>query len=177
MHRLFVAIRPPHAIRSQLLGLMGGVRGARWQDDDQLHITLRFIGEVNVNQAEDIAAALSTVRAASFEAALAGVGCFGHKGRPATIWAGVAPREALVALHKKVDHAVTRVGLEPERRAYAPHVTLARMKRDGGPVDAFVNGHAGLCSAPFIVSHFALFESSLGPDGADYTLVARYPLG
>src|SRR3546814_10503522 len=61
MHRLFVAIRPPAAIRKALLSIMGGVEGARWQSDDQLHLTLRFIGEVDRHRADDIAAALATV--------------------------------------------------------------------------------------------------------------------
>ena len=63
MHRLFVALRPPPAIRARLLAAMGGVPGARWQDDDQLHLTLRFIGEVDRPVAEDIAAALGTIHA------------------------------------------------------------------------------------------------------------------
>src|SRR5687768_8380838 len=61
MHRLFVGLRPPPAIRARLLALMGGVTGARWQDDSQLHLTLRFIGEVERPRAEDIATALSNV--------------------------------------------------------------------------------------------------------------------
>src|SRR3546814_10296472 len=62
MHRLFVAIRPPPAIRVRLLGLMHGIAGARWQDDDQLHLTLRFVGEVDRPQADDLADALGHIR-------------------------------------------------------------------------------------------------------------------
>lgn len=97
MHRLFVAIRPPAAHRAQLLALMGGVAGARWQRDDQLHLTLRFIGEVDRHRASDIADALRTIRFAPFDARIAGVGVFDRRGLIDTLWAGVQPRDPLPA--------------------------------------------------------------------------------
>src|SRR5919206_2815570 len=127
MHRLFVAIRPPAPVRAQLLELMGGVAGARWLSDDQLHLTLRFIGEVDRHLARDIDAALSAVHHPRFELALNGLGAFERRGGPGTLWAGVAPEAPLRALHNKVDQALLRVGLEPDRRAYAPHLTIARL--------------------------------------------------
>lgn len=105
MHRLFVAIRPPAAHREQLLALMGGVAGARWQRDDQLHLTLRFIGEVDRHRASDIADALRTIRFAPFDARIAGVGVFDRRGLIDTLWAGVQPRDPLASLHRKVDRA------------------------------------------------------------------------
>ena len=177
MHRLFVALRPPRAIRERLLGLMGGVPGARWQDDDQLHITLRFIGEVETRMAEDVAAMLGSVRAAALELRLAGCGVFDdRRGRPNALWAGIAPREPLAALHRKIDQAVVRTGLEPERRAYLPHITLARMSGSTGPVDRWLAEHAALASAPFAIDAMILYESRLGAGGASYEPVARYPL-
>ena len=177
MHRLFVAIRPPVAIRALLHGLMEGVPGARWQDDDQLHLTLRFIGEVNGHQADDALASLGTVRHPCFQIALDGVGSFGSRGRTNALWAGVRPHDALAHLHRKIDQALVRAGLEPERRAYMPHITLARFGREAGAIEPFLERHAGLASQPFEVSHFALFESRLGQAGASYTIVERYPLG
>jgi 2'-5' RNA ligase len=177
MHRLFVGIRPPAAIRAQLLALMGGVPGARWQSDSQLHCTLRFIGEVDRHAAEDIAIALGTVRFRAFEIALDGVGQFDSRGRPNAVWAGLRPHDALGQLHHKVDQAIVRAGQEPERRAYLPHITLARLNRGAGTTDRFLEVHAGLASAPFAVEHFLLFESSLGGEGAVYEVVERYPLG
>lgn len=177
MHRLFVAIRPPAAIRAFLTAQMGGVPGARWQDDDQLHLTLRFIGEVERPVAEDVAAALGGVRHPRFEIALAGLGEFDRKGRRDAIWAGVAPHDALAALHRKVDQALVRIGLPPEARAYLPHITLARFARGGGGDPAgFFAAHGGLTSPAFEVAHFGLFESTLGSEGAHYEMVARYPL-
>jgi 2'-5' RNA ligase len=177
MHRLFVAIRPPAATRAILLDAMGGISGARWQSEDQLHLTLRFIGEVDRHLARDIHAALGAVHQPGFEIALSGIGAFDRRGWPDAVWAGVSPHEPLKALHKKVDAALTRVGVAPDQRAFLPHVTLARLKRSSGTVGNLLEDAGGLTSPPFRVDHFGLFESMLTPDGAVYSLVERYRLG
>jgi 2'-5' RNA ligase len=176
MHRLFVAIRPPAAIRAILLDAMGGISGARWQSEDQLHLTLRFIGEVDRHRARDIHAALGAVHQPGFEIALNGIGAFGKRGWPDAVWAGVSPHEPLKALHKKVDAALARVGVAPDQRAFLPHVTLARLKRSSGTVGNLLRDAGGLTSPSFRVDHFALFESTLTPEGAVYSAVERYRL-
>jgi RNA 2',3'-cyclic 3'-phosphodiesterase len=176
MHRLFAAIRPPARIREDLLDLMEGVAGARWQDDEQLHLTLRFIGEVDARVAEDVASALADVHHPPIEIALHGVGTFDSRGRVNALWAGVRPHDQLAHLHRKVDQALIRVGLEPEHRAYLPHITLARFGRHAPSLDGFLARSAGLSSAAFRVDHFALFESRLGQEGATYEMVERFPL-
>lgn len=176
MHRLFVAIRPPAAVRSILLGAMGGVSGARWQSEDQLHLTLRFIGEVDRHQAGDIHAALGGIHHSRFEISLNGIGAFERRGQAETVWAGVTPQEPLKSLHNKVDAALARVGVPPDERVYLPHITLARLKRASGHVGNLLEQSGGLSSPPFPVSDFALFESTLTPDGAIYAIVERYPL-
>ena len=158
---------------------MEGIPGARWQDDAQLHLTLRFIGEVDMPLAEDIALALSGVRASAPKLALSGVGRFDDRGRTSAIWAAVAPREQIAALHRKVDRAITSCGLPPERRAYLPHITIARFSRSAAPgiaVDQWVARHATLNSVPFTPTRLELFESHLGRDGASYEAVAAWPL-
>lgn len=177
MHRLFVAIRPPAAIRALLLGAMGGISGARWQSEDQLHLTLRFIGDVDRHLADDIHAALGAIHHAPFEIALNGIGAFDRRGQPDAVWAGVTPHEPLKALHKKVDVALTRVGIAPDERAYLPHLTLARLKRNSGPVGNLLEQSGGLTSPVFTVAEFALFESALTPEGAVYSIIERYKLG
>ncbi|KTF67958.1 RNA 2',3'-cyclic phosphodiesterase [Sphingomonas sp. HT-1] len=176
MHRLFVGFRPPPAIRAQLLALAGGVVGARWQSDEQLHCTLRYIGEVDRALAEEVAIALDNVRFPPFELAIAGVGEFDSRGRPNALWAGLRPHEQVAQLHQKIDQALVRLGLEPERRAYLPHVTLARMKAVPGANDRFLHDHAGLASPPFTVDNFLLYESHLGGEGSVYEAIGRYPL-
>lgn len=177
MHRLFIGIDPPEEVKDQLLDLMGGVAGARWQSEAQLHLTLRFVGEVDRHRANDIAAALESLHHPRFELSLAGVGSFDRRGHVSALWAGVAPHDPVHTLHKKVDQAIARAGLPPEHRAFHPHITLARFGRDAGSLDGFVAQHGGFASTPFDVDDFCLYESQLTRDGSVYTIVERYPLG
>jgi 2'-5' RNA ligase len=175
MHRLFVAIRPPRPIRERLLDLMEGDRDLRWQSDEQLHLTLRFIGEVERPIAEDIAAALVQIRFPRFSLALDGVGRF-EKHRHGALWAGVQPRHQLNFLAAKVERACQSAGIDPERRAYHPHITLARWKGRAPAIDRFLEQNGGLVSDPWPVDEFILYESRLGHEGAHYEPVATYSL-
>jgi 2'-5' RNA ligase len=173
--RLFVALRPPASVREALADTMEGVACARWQDHDHLHVTLRFLGEVERPLAEDVVASLDQVRAPAAEVRIAGVGRFAD-----TLWAALAPHDALAALHRKVDHACVRAGLPPERRAYVPHVTLARFPRSAGPDPAIARWlaiNAALASEPFTLPHLILYQSTLGQSGATYEALTRWPLG
>lgn len=175
-HRLFVALRPPRAIREALVAAMQGVSAARWQDDEQLHLTLRFIGEVDHHRAEDIAATLGGLHGPAVEARIAGVGLFERQGRPHMLWAGVEPQAPLAMLHHKVDQLLARVGIDRETRAFMPHITLARLNRAAGPVASFLALNGDLASPPFVFDHVTLYESQLGHGGARYHPIARYPL-
>ena len=180
MHRLFVALRPPSAIRVLLAAVQGGVPHARWQNDDQLHLTVRYVGEVERPVAEDVALALGQIHATAPTIALSGVGAFDRQGRVDALWAAVTPHDALTHLHRKVDQALVRLGLEPERRAYLPHITLARLPRSaaaGPATDRWRADHAALTSEPFTLDALILYESHLGGNGASYQAIARYPLG
>jgi len=176
MHRLFVALRPPKEMREALTALMGGVPGARWQDDEQLHLTLSFIGEVDRPEADDIASALAAVDGPRPTIALQGAGSFDHKGLVHSIWAGIAPDAGLKQLHDRVNRALLVAGARPEQRAFKAHITLARLGRDAGPITPFLSGIAGLASAPVTLDAFLLFESRIGHNGARYEAIARYPL-
>jgi RNA 2',3'-cyclic 3'-phosphodiesterase len=176
MHRLVVAIRPPPCVRTLLLELMGGIGGARWQDDEQLHLTLRFIGEVDRHAAADVHAALGFIHHTPFDLAVSGLGMFDRRGTPTTAWAGVSPPEPVHVLHKKVDQAIARVGIEPDRRAFHPHITLGRLGRHTGPPDAFLAQSGTARGEPFRVDAFGLYESRLTPAGAVYAELETYPL-
>jgi len=176
MHRLFVALRPPAEIRRQLLDSMGGIANARWQNDAQLHITIRFVGEVDRHAAEDIAAALGHIHHPRFAIALDGVGQFDKRGRVDNLWVGVTPHAPLKTLHNKVDQALRQVGIAPEKRVFLPHITIARFGRLPGPMAGFMAEAGGLRSAPFTIHAFSLFESHLTQDGSVYELIADYPL-
>ena len=176
MHRLFVAIRPPEDIRDLLIDAMEDSADFRWQDEEQLHITLRFIGEVDRPVANDIADALGRIRSERFSLRIEGVGRFEQRNSGA-LWAGVEPKEPLAALAVKVERLCQSVGLEPARRAFHPHITLARWKgRRTRELESFLERRRGLRSEPFEVEEFTLFESRLSRHGAHYEEVASYPL-
>jgi RNA 2',3'-cyclic 3'-phosphodiesterase len=175
MHRLFIAIDPPAVVKDILLSLQGGVSAARWQTFEQLHITLRFIGEVDRHQADDIYAALGGVHFPAFEAALSDFNVFEKEGKPQSLYVGVNASSALVALHNKMDQALRRVGVAPDARVFTPHITLARLNRSSGPlVDFFAQSVAPQLA--FSVNDFCLFESSLTRERAVYEIIERYPL-
>lgn len=175
MHRLFVAIRPPEAVRDALLDTMEGVDGARWQEDDQLHLTLRYIGEADQHTANDLAEALGTVSFAPFPIAVRGTGTFERKGRVHTLFADIERTPPLVALRGRVERICIETGLEPEHRKFAPHITLARLNSSSGPVAPYLAAHAGLRLDPWECTSFFLYESHLRPTGSIYEPVVTYP--
>jgi 2'-5' RNA ligase len=176
MHRLFVAIRPPEPVRDLLIDAMDDSPDFRWQEDEQLHLTLRFAGEVERPIANDLADALGKVRSEPFAIRIAGVGRFEQRNSGA-LWAGVQPKAPLAALAAKVERACLAAGLEPERRAFHPHITVARWKgRRTREVQDFLQRRASLASEPWAVDAFALFESRLSRHGAHYEEVAAYTL-
>jgi 2'-5' RNA ligase len=175
-HRLFVALRPPASARAALCAVMKGVPGARWQDDEQLHCTLRFLGELDRHAAEDVAAALGGLAGAPIEARLEAAGCFERNGRVDTLWIGVAPREPLRALHAKIDRLLARAGIAGDARAYLPHVTIARFARGVAPAPSVATTITAPDASPFLFEEVRLYESTLGSSGATYETVARYPL-
>ena len=176
MHRLFVAIRPPEEVRDLLIDAMDNSPALRWVGDDQLHLTLRFVGEVERPVANDIAAALERLASSGFELRIKGVGKF-EKRNGGALWAGIEPKEPVISLAAKVERAIQQVGLEPERRAFAPHITLARWnRRNAEAVDAFLRRNSDLRSGPFEVHRFILFESKLSRHGPHYEEVAAFRL-
>jgi 2'-5' RNA ligase len=176
MHRLFVAIRPPEPIRDLLIDAMDESPDFRWQHDEQLHLTLRFIGEVDRPLADDIAAALTRIRAERFSLRIAGTGRFEQR-NSGSLWAGVEPKAPVTALASKIERTCIDLGLEPERRAFHPNLTLARWKgRRTREIADFLQRTRGLASEPFDVSEFILFESRLSRHGAHYEEAASYPL-
>jgi 2'-5' RNA ligase len=176
VHRLFVAIRPPEAIRDLLVDAMDDSADFRWQTDEQLHLTLRFIGEIERPVANDLASAFTRVRADRFQLRIAGVDRFEQRSS-GTLWAGVEAKAPVAALAAKIERACVGVGLEPEHRAFHPHITLARWKgRRTREIRDFLERTGGLTSEPFDIDSFVLFESQLSRHGAHYEAVATYPL-
>ncbi|MCT2559096.1 RNA 2',3'-cyclic phosphodiesterase [Tsuneonella sp. YG55] len=176
MTRLFVALRPPPPVRAALLAAQGGVERARWQSDEQLHLTLRFVGEVDRRTAEDLVTALDGVSAPSFTLEVRGVGHFEKKGRASALWAAVAPNPALEVLERRVERACRAAGIAPETRRFIPHVTLARL--GGGAVGAgdWLSANGSLVAPAWPVAAFRLYESRMGRGGSAYLPLAEWTL-
>lgn len=176
MRRLFVGIDIPAPIRDELLRLQSGLWGARWRPWDNLHATLRFIGDVDRHTERDIHTALSNIAAPAFETRCTGAGQFGKR-RPHTLWTGLEDTGSLSHLAQKVDTAVTAAGLAPDRRKFVPHVTIAYLKgTDYLDVNGYVAEHGDFKTAPFLVDRFHLYESRMGKAASHYEKREEYLL-
>jgi RNA 2',3'-cyclic 3'-phosphodiesterase len=176
MLRLFVGIGFPPELKLRLSLLCSGIPKARWVDPGNLHLTLRFIGEISEDVAADVDEALARLRARRFALQLTGTGVFGGD-RPRSLWVGVERTAELVALHAKIEQALTRAGLPSEPRKFAPHVTLARLNNP--PLDKvaeFLAAYAGFRAEPLPVAAFSLIASYPTKAGSVYEDQADYPL-
>jgi RNA 2',3'-cyclic 3'-phosphodiesterase len=176
MIRLFVALPLPDRVTDGLLALQSGVPGARWSTREQLHLTLRFIGEVHERDANAIDETLAAIVAPRFTLELKGVGAFGGK-NPRALWAGVAMNEPLTHLQRKIESAIQRLGFPAEMRKYTPHVTLARLRATpAARVMDYLSDHALYASGPFDADQFTLYSSRITSSGSIYVAEREYPL-
>jgi 2'-5' RNA ligase len=176
MLRLFVGIEFPPELKLRLSLLETRLPGARWVDAGNLHLTLRFIGEVGEDEAADIDDALARVKARRFAVRLAGVGVFGN-GKPRNLWVGVERQPELLGLRDKIEQALIRAGLPPETRKFSPHVTLARLRDPAiAELADFLAGNAAFRAEPLAVDRFSLIASFPTKAGSVYEDQADYPL-
>ena len=177
MPRLFAAIALSPETRSELSRLTCGLPGARWIDQANMHLTIRFIGEVDGNRALDVASFLQTVSIPKFDLTISGIGLFGDKKRPKVIWAGVQPCAELMRLNQKLEIGLQRMGFAPDSRKYHPHVTLAKLKNTTThDARLFCENHAFFRLPTQSVNGFVLFESHLSSHGSQYDAIAHYAL-
>ncbi|KPJ99444.1 MAG: 2'-5' RNA ligase [Desulfobacterales bacterium SG8_35] len=177
MPRLFIAVDLPEIIIKNLESMAFGIPGAKWVAPEQLHLTVRFIGEVDGALFGDIKTTLDEVSFAPFSLQLKGVGYFPPRGAPRVLWVGLEKSEPLQLLRKKIDSALLRVRVEPEGRKFSPHITLARLKNSPIPKIAnFLAGNGLFSQEPFQVEDFKLYSSVLSPKGAYHRVERIYSL-
>jgi 2'-5' RNA ligase len=175
--RLFVALDLPETVKEQLRLISCGLPGARWVQSEQLHLTLRFIGEADGSELQEIRESLAFVRCRAFSLCVQGVGFFPPRQEPHTLWAGVENSEPLLHLYQKIESALKRIGLEPEQRKFAPHITLARLHHtQPDRMGSFLEQHSLLSVPPFQANSFRLYRSILGSEGSRYYVEEEYPL-
>jgi 2'-5' RNA ligase len=153
---------------------MGGIEGARWQDDNQLHLTLAFAGEIDSARTKDLIEALTGIESANFPAEVSGVGHFERRSVPTAVWAGVPLTDALAQLQRRVERACRHAGIDTERRGYRPHITLARLKGAAAPIGPWLAEHGTLRAGPWEIDGFTLYESHLRAEGSLYRPLVDY---
>jgi 2'-5' RNA ligase len=178
MHRLFIAIDFPDEVRESVANMCIGIPVAKWVSKDQLHLTLRFVGDVDARLFSDIQDVLHDVNASTFSITLKGVGYFPPRKKPNTLWVGIEPCEALTILRDEIELLMEELGLEPEKRKYHPHLTVARLRPEA-PLDritGFLAANSLFKVENVPVSEFHLYSSVLMPAGAVHTMEASYQL-
>ncbi len=177
MIRLFVALQPDSTTRFLLSSLGKSIPGARPVPQEQIHLTVRFIGDVDGALYHDIKENLAAVKAAPIDLFIKGVGHFPPRGRPRVIWAGAEPAGDIIILRNKVNRALMECGVSPETRKFHPHITLARLNDSpAGKVAHFLAGNSLLQSPPVRIDKITLYSSNLTPRGALHTCECEYPL-
>lgn len=176
MPRLFTAIELPDEVKAELYRLHQPLPGARWLKPEDYHLTLRFAGDIDNGIAREFAANLAEIDVDAFEVRLAGLGAFGGN-NPNIVFADVEPSPALEALAKLHDRAARAAGLPPEKRAYKPHVTLARLKTSNtDAVARYLARFGGYRSERIFVPRFVMMSSRPGVGGGPYGVVEGFAL-
>ena len=177
MKRLFIALELPKACCEQIARVATPIRGVRWLGDQQLHLTIAFLGRTDAEAEARLRKKLADVKVRSFHLNVAGLGIFGGS-RPAVIWAGVGiGHPHLFALHKRIHDALFAAQFDPELRSFRPHVTIARLKDVPAPMlKPLLKKYETQAFGRVEIEKFALFSSDQGPNGPVYSIEERYAL-
>jgi RNA 2',3'-cyclic 3'-phosphodiesterase len=176
MPRLFTALEVPRSVAAGLSLLKGGLPGSRWVDAENYHVTLRFIGDVDTRQADDLADALDHISLPPLTLITRGLSVFGSK-KPHALIALVEPKSDLITLHADMERLCQRIGLPADARRFIPHITLARLKNTRPEDAALYLSQRGLVTAPeFTADRFVLMSSRDSVGGGPYVIEAVYPL-
>lgn len=174
---LFVAVAVPAAIAERLAALGGGVPGARWIPAGSMHVTLRYLGELDDSLADEVSTALAGTNHTAFSLKASGVGYFARRNDPRLLYAGVHPHHDLMELNRRMERLLHRLRIPSDGRKYHPHITLARLKGASSErIGRFVEANSLFASPPFEVGSFALFESHRSVSGSVYTMLRDYAL-
>jgi 2'-5' RNA ligase len=173
--RLFVGLEIPSSCRATLFELDPHLTGLRWLPEEQLHLTLSFLGQVDSSAEVLLRQALAGVRVPPFFLPLRGVGVFNSRGRLSVVWVGVGKGHPhLFALHQRIQDAVIHAGLEPDLKTFHPHITVGRANNiSPQTLQPFLRNHADSEFGLVQVTGFALYSSVLSARGATYEVEMR----
>ena len=184
--RLFVALEIPSAVRENLAALINQLRAAdasssknkaRWVRPENLHVTLKFIGNVDAGKLDAIRAVLAEVGSGSAaELHFRGLGFFPSEKRPRVLWAGMEASPNLAMLAADMDARLEKLGIPRETREFSPHLTLARFDPPGisEKLSAAALENATREFGAVRTGEFHLLESTTRPTGAEYTRLSSF---
>ena len=175
--RLFVAVELSEEIKTHLLDAQTLIAGLKWTPAANLHLTLRFIGQVPQDRVALLQQSLCRIEGDAFRLNVAGLGLFQQR-TGGILWAGVKKEPALMKLKQQVDEALrVSVGLSLDTKDYSPHITLSRLKKPiPPPLKNLVQENAAEHFGTMDIADFVLFRSLLRPSGAIHEPVERYRL-
>lgn len=180
--RLFVALEIPTGVQENLATLIGELRAVdsrpRWVRDENLHVTLKFIGETAAERLDTIRDALAAVRSSEpVSLHFHGLGFFPNEKRPRVFWAAMGASPNLPQLARSIEAALEKLGIPREQREFSPHLTLARFNdaRLSKELDAAIQARSGREFGSFTASEFHLYQSKLKQLGAEYTRLLSFP--
>lgn len=180
--RLFVAIDLPNEIRSALAAFVKEMRGiapqAKWVRVENLHITLKFLGQTDPAKLRGIQDTLASVRSTEpVTLDFGGLGFFPNEKRPRVFWVGMESSTNLKALADDIDHGMHKLGFPLEERPFTPHLTLARFQPPGLPpkLGAAAQENGSRSFGLLTACEFHLIESKLKSTGAEYTTLQSFP--
>ncbi len=177
MPRLFTGLEIPGSLNDYFASLRSGLQGARFIDPSDYHLTLRFIGDVGYDLANDLADMLGHLSMPRFSLKISTFSSFGKDEAPHSLVATVAPCQILSELQHDHDRLAKKLGLPADARKFSPHVTLARLKPSAAPyIGDWLVQHSPPLSKPFEMTRFALFSSRHSTGGGPYVVEKTYPL-
>ncbi|HYA75163.1 MAG TPA: RNA 2',3'-cyclic phosphodiesterase [Roseiarcus sp.] len=176
MPRLFTGLEVPASSAAALASARGGIYGARWIEPSEYHLTLRFIGDIDLRMACDVGEALADIRRPPLSVNFDGLSWFGAD-KPRAIVAKIRSTPPLIELQGDLERRLRRIGLAPETRNFAPHVTLARLRSvSAAAVADYLTARGALVAPPFEASRFVLYSARGFSGGGPYVVEAAYPL-
>lgn len=175
MARLFIAVDLPERIRDDISATYIAMYGVRWVDENQLHLTLRFIGDVDTPTEDRIISALRDVTFTTFSLSLKGVGVFPPRKEPRVLWVGLSDRQELISLQSQIERKLVSIGIPQDQRKFHPHITVARLNNaDHTHLASYLSNNSLLHSELFTVSAFHLYRSYLKKEGAEHLRSASF---
>ncbi len=183
--RLFIAIGISEEVKKEIASLIGKLKkhdtNIKWVKPENIHLTIKFLGEVNPEKLKDIEKALSFVasRYSTFMLYSKGTGVFPHYARPRVLWVGLNNDSHLEEIYRDINNELVSLGFEPEKRDFRPHLTIGRVKSPKGltPLLKELRGYMDKDFGKITVSEILLMKSTLKPEGAEYNVLFRASLG